>query len=149
MIDKGQLKKHCLELVGQRLHDLKDQIAALQKSKSEDTKSSMGDKYETSREMVNQEMNKLDQQWEQWQSYQAALERCNTDRDMDQADTSALVGTSIGNFWIITPLGQIQLEGEMIFVISPLAPLAKAFSGKKAKEELMFNGRSIVIKQIN
>ena len=58
MIDKALIIPKLNDLVNEKLHQIETLIQDKRNSNN-DTKSSMGDKYETSREMLNQEINQL------------------------------------------------------------------------------------------
>ena len=56
---KNSIIQALLQELDERKASIEKDLAAIEESKNNDTKSSMGDKYETSREMAQAEWNKL------------------------------------------------------------------------------------------
>ena len=51
-ITKEQVLQHCQEMIDGQIAELSNEIAKVEESAANETKSSMGDKYETGREMM-------------------------------------------------------------------------------------------------
>lgn len=122
-------------------------ILDLRNSNSE-TKSSMGDKYETSREMMQQEITRIQNQLNEVLIQQEQFKKIV----IKKHDTIALgsyVETSMGNFCIAISLGEIDYNSKKLFVLSPITPLAKLLIGKKVGDEVSLNGKSIKINFID
>ena len=118
-------------------------ILDLRNSNSE-TKSSMGDKYETSREMMQQEITRIQNQLNEVLIQQEQFKKIV----IKKHDTIALgsyVETSMGNFCIAISLGEIDYNSKNLFVLSPITPLAKLLIGKKVGDEVSLNGKMIKI----
>ena len=118
-------------------------ILDLRNSNSE-TKSSMGDKYETSREMMQQEITRIQNQLNEVLIQQEQFKKIV----IKKHDTIALgsyVETSMGNFCIAISLGEIDYNSKKLFVLSPITPLAKLLIGKKLGDEVYLNGKMIKI----
>ena len=118
-------------------------ILDLRNSNSE-TKSSMGDKYETSREMMQQEITRIQNQLNEVLIQQEQFKKIV----IKKHDTIALgsyVETSMGNFCIAISLGEIDYNSKKLFVLSPITPLAKLLIGKKVGDEVSLNGKMIKI----
>lgn len=118
-------------------------ILDLRNSNSE-TKSSMGDKYETSREMMQQEITRIQNQLNEVLIQQEQFKKIV----IKKHDTIALgsyVETSMGNFCIAISLGEIDYNSKKLFVLSPITPLAKLLIGKKVGDEVYLNGKMIKI----
>ena len=129
----------------QIIHDkLSEKIATLEKMISEtrasnnETKSSMDDKYETSREMVQQQINNLQVQLNENIQARNSLKTINTNLHQT-IGLGSLVQTDKGLFYIAVSLGEIIYNETKIFVISTESPLGKALYGKKRGEEISLN----------
>lgn len=144
-MDKAKL----LELASQKLQTKKQELAAMLDDLNEgianDTKSSAGDKYETSRSMSQQEIDKVSVQLAEVNRQFALLSGLSADAKHSTTQNGSLVSTSAGIFFIGLPLGQIELEGKIVFCISPTAPVAQAMLGKKEKDNYVFAGRTNAI----
>lgn len=105
-------KTSLISTVRQKLSDkilhLENLIAETRASNN-DTKSSMGDKYETGREMLQQEINNLQRQLNEALNQQNAIQKLN-DSESISADFGAVVQTSNGLFYIATSVGEIKAE---------------------------------------
>lgn len=144
---KELLFKSCLSLLAQKESALKAEIAQLREGIANDSKSSMGDKYETSREMSQQEINRLEQQLGLIEQQQFQLKSISLKIETRQIGLGSLVKTNIGSFFLSVALGEIKIGEENIFVISPASPIGKLMMGKKSGETFKMNQKLIEILQ--
>ena len=108
------------------------------RASNNETKSSMGDKFETSREMVQQEINTLQIQLNENRNSRNSLKTINTNLHQT-IGLGSLVQTEKGFFYIAVSLGEIISNEQKIFVISTESPLGKALHGKKKGDEILLN----------
>lgn len=145
-------KPELLEKVRQTLGEKKDalqlMILDLQAGLANDTKSSAGDKYETSREMSNQELEKIGIQLHETNRQLALLKQLEQVTASSAVVTGSLVTASNGMFLIGIPAGTISIEETTVFCVSANAPLAQAFLHKKAGESFMYKGNTLLIHAI-
>ena len=98
-----------------KLESLKISLIQTIESRNSDTKSSAGDKFETSREMAQIEIKKLDDQIQKTQQFLFDL----------KADTSLLIKTDKGFFFICIAYGKLIItEDIQVICISNLAPIS-------------------------
>lgn len=145
---KELLFKSCIVLLAQKESALKAEIAQLREGIADDSKSSMGDKYETSREMSQQEINRLEQQLGLNAQQQFQLKSISLKIETRQIGLGCLVKTNIGYFFISIALGEVKLRTINVFVISPASPIGKLMMGKKSGETFNMNQKLIKILQI-
>lgn len=138
----------------QIIHDkLSEKIATLEKMISEtrasdnETKSSMGDKYETSREMVQQQINNLQVQLNENINARNSLKIINTNLHQT-VGLGSVVETDKGLFYIAVSLGEIIFNENKIFVISTESPLGKALFGKRKGDEISLNNTKQTIRNL-
>ncbi|MBF9219994.1 3-oxoacyl-ACP synthase [Hymenobacter ruricola] len=141
MSSKPALHAACQVFIEQRISAARTAMQAAQESSSSETKSSAGDKYETGREMANAERDRNAAHMQQAQQLQAELARISPDAPCDTVRPGALVGTSLGRFYIAISAG--KLEGTDVFAVSPAAPVAVALKGLRAGEDAAFNGKVV------
>ncbi|WP_294333425.1 hypothetical protein [uncultured Chryseobacterium sp.] len=117
------------------------------RASNNDTKSSMGDKYETGREMLQQEINNLQVQLNEVLKQQNFL---NTilPKSCEKTEKGAVVKTEKGLFFISVSLGEIIVEGRKIICISPESPLAKAMNGLTENQFFFVNNLTQKIVEI-
>ncbi|QBO57091.1 hypothetical protein [Chryseobacterium salivictor] len=123
--------------LAEKIKNLENLIAETRASNNE-TKSSMGDKYETSREMVQQEINNLQIQLNENVRAKNSLKSINTNPHQI-IGLGSLVETDKGFFYITVSLGNIENHHQKIFLISPESPLARAMTEKSEGEEFYLN----------
>ncbi len=134
----------CLANVQLRLDAAHAGMAAAQESSNSETKSSAGDKYETGREMANQERDRHAAQLHEAQKLLADLQKINPELPSDTVRPGALVATSLGLFYLSIGVGKLQTAaGQDFFAVSPIAPLVLALAGKRGGEEVIFNGKQV------
>ncbi|MGN5954084.1 hypothetical protein ACP6L2_05655 [Sphingobacterium lactis] len=112
-----------------------------------DTKSSMGDKYETSREMAQQELTRLQQQLKQVENDLTILQLLPPESTNIVA-LGSLVVTNQFNYLISISIGQVKFEDEVLMVISKESPIGKLLLGKSRGDKIVFNGNEIIIKDL-
>ena len=143
-------KAELLELVKQKISEKiqkLEQLIAETRASNNDTKSSMGDKYETSREMLQQEINNLQLQLNEQLKSQQILKNIQT-ISHKTVNLGSLVETDKGKFFITVSLGELSFNQEKIFIISAESPLAKAMNGKKEGDAFIVNNLTQFIKNI-
>jgi len=139
-VSKKELVDHCRELLIAKESTLKTELKIIREAASNETKSSMGDKYETGKEMLQQEENKLISQLKLISDQLVTLVRIDHEKVSEKVELGALLSTDDSNYFISISFGKVEFNGEVIFLISSLAPLAKLFAGKRQGEEITFNG---------
>lgn len=142
---KHKLHSLCVEYVNTRIQGLKNAIAEAQQSASEETKSSAGDKYETGRAMAQLEIEKNTAQLAEALKLKQAIEQISPDQSSSTIQTGSLVITNQGKFYISISVGQLKLDEDFFFIISPTAPIAKHMIGLKPQSSFSFQGKTFTI----
>jgi len=117
------------------------------RASNNDTKSSMGDKYETGREMIQQEINNLQRQLNEVHNQQAFLQKINADSSA-KVQTGALVETNKGLFYIAASVGEAVCDNRRVMTVSAESPLAKAMVGLIAGQSFSLNNNTQTVKKI-
>ena len=144
------MKAVLLDLLKQKVSEkiLKlEQLIAETRASNNDTKSSMGDKYETSREMLQQEINNLQIQLNEQQKALQILKNIHP-VSHKAIGLGSMVETDKGQFFIAVSLGEVTINQEKTFIISADSPIAKAMWGKKQNDDFQINKISQKIKNI-
>ena len=143
-IPKPTLHAACLAYVHTRLDAARAGMAAAQESSNSETKSSAGDKYETGRAMAQQERDRHAAQLHEAQLLLGALQKINPELASDTVRLGALASTSLGLFYVSISAGRLATSaGQDFMAVSPAAPLAVALHGRRAGEEVVFNGKAV------
>lgn len=117
------------------------------RASNNDTKSSMGDKYETGREMLQQEINNLQRQLNECLQQQLLVQKINGD-PASKVQNGALVKTDKGLFYIAASVGEIIFENQKIMTVSCESPLVKAMAGLTKGQNFFVNTVSQTIEEI-
>ncbi|PIF46890.1 transcription elongation GreA/GreB family factor [Chryseobacterium sp. 52] len=108
------------------------------RASNNDTKSSMGDKYETGREMLQQEINNLQRQLNESLNQLAIIQKISTEPS-DKVQLGSLVKTDKGFYYVTVSVGEILVEKQKVMTVSSESPLVKAMLGKKSSEKFVIN----------
>ena len=138
---KESLHSLCLKQVNDRLKAAEKTIEELQGAMANETKSSAGDKYETAREMLQQEMNLYLGRKADAKNQLAQLQLIDPRHKHNIVGAGALVYTDSAIYYLAVNAGSFTIEGEKIFTISPASPIATHLKGRKAGDEFVFNGK--------
>ncbi len=117
------------------------------RASNNDTKSSMGDKYETSREMMQQEITRIQTQLNEVLVQQEIFSKIKV-IDNDIIGLGSYIETTMGNFCLACSFGEIIFEDKKVFVLSTQTPLAKTLSGKTINDSFEMNGKSFKITNV-
>lgn len=145
-MNKQELLAVIHQKISEKIQKL-EQLIAETRASNNDTKSSMGDKYETSREMLQQEINNLQIQLNEHLKSLQILKNIQP-ISHKTVGLGSFVETEKGKFFIAISLGELSFNQEKIFVISAESPLAKVMNGKKVGETFIVNNLSQTIKNI-
>lgn len=132
MIDRDEILSKLNQILEQKIQYFKHLMEDVRSSNT-DTKSSMGDKYETSREMLQQEIRQLQQQLDSVLNQKSVLDRIQKPTH-EKISLGSIVKTSMGNFVIAVSLPAFDVLGEKYIGISEQTPLAKQLIGKSVSD---------------
>lgn len=139
-----------MEKVDKMLQDLEIILSDLNQSIVHETKSSVGDKYETSRSMIQMEQEKILKQKGKLFQMKEIIKKINPEIEQKQIGLGSIVETTNGWFFIAIALGKIEIkEGITIFCLSPEAPLGNKLLGKKRDDAFQFNQMEYKILRIS
>lgn len=138
-----------MNIVDARILELKTILQEAQDAANNETKSSAGDKHETSRAMAQLETEKLTTQLSDALNLKETLSKINTKETTNQIILGSLVFTNNRNFYVSVSLGKLEIEQEQFFAISPQSPIGKLLLTKKEKDSFSLNGINYVIERIS
>jgi transcription elongation GreA/GreB family factor len=115
----------------------------------EDEKSSAGDKYETGRETMTQNLNTIEGQIKQGKADLEELYRLNAIKDTPASvQEGALIKLGADWFLIAASIGAVKVDDSKVFLMSKNSPLGELLIGKKKKEQVNFRGKMILIEEL-
>jgi len=116
----------------------------------EEEKNSAGDKYETSRETMTQDLNSLEKQIKQSSLDMEELYRLQTIKDTPPTvQEGALVQLGSEWFLLAVSVGQVKVGDKSVFLLSKNSPLGELLVGKKKGEVVQFRGKPQSITEIH
>ncbi|MVN22613.1 3-oxoacyl-ACP synthase [Mucilaginibacter arboris] len=145
---KQQLYQLCAEQILSRIKDAETAIAEARKASENDTKSSAGDKYETGRAMMQQEIDLNSRQLLEARKLQALLQQVNVDTIHTEAQAGSLVETDQENFYLAVSAGALFIDAKRYYAISVASPIGLQLKGKKAGEIFKLNGKEFKILKV-
>ena len=135
---KQQLFDKCEAYVAQKIATAQKGMQDAQHAANNETKSSVGDKYETGRAMMHLEKNKYAIQLGEAIQLKQQLSTINPTKNCEIVENSSLIKTNKGNFFIAISLGKVELENEKYYIISLASPLGKALHQAKKGDKVAF-----------
>lgn len=136
---KKKLLDHCFKRTEGRVKEITLALKQSQEAIESDTKSSAGDKYETSREMIQQDLNRYHMQLSQAKKDWILLQKINIGIK-EKAEIGAIAVTEQVAYFVAISLGELQVNGMRFMVISPSSPIGKLLLECKVGNEIIFNG---------
>ena len=125
-----------------------ESISSTKSSRDSATKSSAGDKHETSRAMMQIELDNSEVQLQKLKALLSSLNNINPNRQSKTIGLGSWVETNEGNYFFTIGLGKYVFKGDTIFVISPLSPIGLLFKDQKEGDVVVFQNRKIEIKKV-
>lgn len=137
-MNKTELIEYMKGLLDERLQVAWKAMEAAQDSANDQSKSSAGDKYETSRSMGQLDRSMHARQYEQVRQERVVLDRIGESESLSRGAVGALLETSAGWFFISVSLGAIKFENQTIIAVSSSSPVGLSFLGKEAGAQFQF-----------
>ena len=151
-IDKAEPKRRILDhlnfMLSEKIESLQTIITSAKESRDSETKSSVGDKYETSRTMAQIEIQKNETQLQKTRMLQKELSKIEINKIFDVVEFGSLVLTNQEHYFISLGLGKIIVDEKEIFAISLASPIGKSLEGKKIGDTVQFQQKEIEILEI-
>ena len=143
---RQEVLKHCFASILGKIELLDGSLAELNESLENETKSSAGDKHETSRAMVQIEMENLSKQISRLKEQQQILRDIERQKPSSFVKEGSLVVLGKQILFVAIPLGKISVDGIEVVVLSVRSPLGQKLAGLKMNEEVEVNGSTFRIR---
>ena len=139
---KEALYNQCFDYVATRMQAAQQGIDEATQAAKDETKSSAGDKYETGREMMQQETDRNMAQLTEANKLKVALNAISISSSSNTADAGSVVKTNNGNFYLSISAGSLTVDGITYFAVSPASPIGIKLKGLKTGDEFSLNGKA-------
>ncbi len=146
--DKNAIKAQCQKELNERIAALNQVIRDVQTASNQETKSTAGDKHDTSRAQAQLEVERLGNQLKNLENMQQDLDRISTEPHTI-VQQGSYVKTSCGDFYLAVALGKLTMEQDLFFAVSMLSPIGLLLKSKKAKDAFnMPNGSKCMVETV-
>lgn len=145
---KEALYDACVKAVESRIQHAEEALAQARDASRDETKSSAGDKYETTREMMQQDIDRNSTQLYEAKKLSFQLEQCRDAEIDDTVVPGALVKTSKAWMYIAVSIGKLQIGEYSVFVVSPASPVGQALIGRSCGSAFTINGIDQTIESV-
>lgn len=145
---KNKIYDYLSQTLSKRIVEIQAELVSAIESRDSDTKSSVGDKHETSRALAQIEIDKLEVQLNKTNILEKELRSIDPNKKHVQVELGSLVITNQENYFISIGIGKIEVEDKIYYAISLGSPLGDVLKFKKTGEMIFFQGREIVIEEI-
>ncbi len=140
----------CRDYLSKKEAEIKKLISEARESSANETKSSAGDKYETAREVLQQEIDLNLSRLNELNKLKTALEYILPTQTGLTISSGSVVYTSNGNFYISISAGKITAaDGTSFYAVSSDSPIASKMLGQKAGYSFEMNGKRFEIKAVS
>jgi len=145
---RKELVKSCRAYLQQKMDVVKKAMEGLKDDLENESKSSAGDKFETGREMINIEWNKLSTQLNQYDHLNQTLKRIDEHKPTKKVVLGSVVRTDAASYFISIPAGEIKTENDKFYAVGIQAPIAQKLLGKEVGDQIDMNGKAFRILNI-
>jgi transcription elongation GreA/GreB family factor len=147
-VSKVEIHQTILHILSESIIQATRDYDLAKESRDSDTKSSAGDKFETGREMMQREMDKISASIDQSKNQLNFLSKINLNRPYSIVDLGCLIITDQDIYYISIGLGKVEINAELIYAISLDSPIGQIFKGKRVGDILEFRGKTLTINQL-
>jgi len=136
------------DLLEDKLNLLNKAIKETIESRDLQTKSSAGDKHETSRAMMQIELDNLSMQLKKNNALKFELSKINLSKKHQVVDCGSLVLTNEGSYFISIGIGKVVVDNETFYCVSLGSPIGKQLYNKKIGDSFSFMNKELLIQKI-
>lgn len=145
---KQKAYNYYLQVVNDKISSLRQVLADLKESGSNETKSTAGDKHETALAMLQIEQANIGGQLQDVLEKKIALEKIDPLSSSSKIINGSLVETDEVFLFISIALGKATIAGILIIALSPQSPLGQKLMGLSVGDAAEINNNTYLIKSI-
>lgn len=145
---KEKIIEEISKLLEYKISEVEEELNLLTKDKNQITKSSAGDKFETSRATIQSEFDKVSINLIKLKDQLRKIKLISITSKPQKIGYGTLVKTSNSMYMISIGYGKLRLDSKDIYVISPLSPIGKKLINKQEGESVSFNSKNEEILEI-
>ncbi len=146
---KKSIHQALQQILDTKIETANSAINSAKESRDNETKSSVGDKYETGRAMMQAEQERNEVRLMEAMKLNDQLAQIDLEKEYNRVEIGSLVTTSQGIYFISIGIGKVPVGEQSYFAISVNAPITQAMLGKFEGDNFIFQGKEIPIKTIH
>jgi hypothetical protein len=136
MLNKTEIITKVINVLNEKVNNLQNQLLDIGESLKNETKSTVGDKYETARAMLHAEQKNIQALLNQNKNLHTKVTSIIYINTFSKVHEGCVIETDKGIFFLAIGLGRITINSEIVFVISALSPLGKLFLNKTKMDKV-------------
>jgi transcription elongation GreA/GreB family factor len=148
MTFKQKIKQHHLVLLQDKIDVYQDMISGLSNDAQNDAKGSAGDKHETALSMMHLEQEKLTNKLKETIVLKEILEKIDDSKNLATIALGSYVTVNSMQLFISAALPKISIEDVTVLSVSPQSPLGSQLMGKKHGDNVVVNGTTFTIFEV-
>lgn len=149
MFNKEKLHQACKDELSSRIAFYNKILHELSAGAQNDSKSSAGDKHETSRAMMQLEQEKIGKQLKEAEDMQLFFDKMDSKSSSEKVTIGSLILTNEGFFYLAAALGKLKVGKQEVYVLSPKSPLGARLQGSKMNDVIQMNSKLFKIISIS
>lgn len=146
--NKAEIHSVILQHLEERMEQGRKDFQLAKESRDSDTKSSAGDKFETGREMMQREMDKISAALDMQKNQLTQMQRISLNENKTRIGIGSYITTDAENYYVSVGLGKLTCGETSFYAISADSPLGELLMGKQVNDIIELRGRKITIKSI-
>ena len=148
MTFKEKIYESYLRILEDKIQLFQNTLYELRESGINETKSTVGDKYETALAMLHIEQENTNQQLTEAVKQKVLLSKIDPTVSTSKIINGSLIKTNKGYFFLSVALGKTIVDGIAVIALSPYSPLGQKLIGLKANDTTEINGTRSVIENV-
>ena len=141
------MKKRIIDFINlsikEKIHLLQFELDSIKEEKNNITKSSAGDKFETSRSLMQIEYDKINNQFLILKNQLKTIESIILIGKKASLGFGSIARTKNLYYFISIGLGKYTVDNNTVYVISLSSPIGKLLNNKKIGDKILFNQKEI------
>lgn len=145
---RQELLEHCHRIVNKKIETYQQAIDVAQHAANAESKSSAGDKYETTRAMMQIERDNHARQLAETLKLKKALDQIKPEHATESVEFGSIIITDKNKYFLSISIGELEVQNQKFIALSPSSPLGRALNGLKPTQTFTFGPLTQTVKTI-
>jgi len=144
--EKRKLLNKCIAQQSEVIRQLQQEIDDAQKQANDYGQPK--DRYDAFRAKLMRQIELYAKQLDKANIVINTLQKIPLNKEITEVEFGALVITNKQKLFVSAGLGKVNIDGDVYYAISPQVPIFNGLKGKRKGDEIVFNGTTIIIKDV-